>query len=82
MSRGTPITMKCPRCKRGEYGREPRERGCRPTGKVENKIHRSNHQGHGCGGTGFFGYRGEVECLDCGHKWFSTHPSSGRKGAL
>jgi ribosomal protein S27E len=79
MPAGTPLTIKCPKCKRGMFGYPRRDRGCRPTGRVDDKIRRSQHCGHGNGGAGFYGYRGEVECLDCGHKWFSTHPNSGRR---
>ena len=78
MPRGTPIVPKCPKCKAGKYGYARAMSGCRPTGHVEKRLSRSNHSGHGGGGAGFYGYRGEVECLDCGHKWYSTHPSSGR----
>lgn len=81
MSSGTPIVMKCPKCKRGEHGRDRRVLGCHATGEVENVIRRSKHQGHGKGGSGFTGYRGLAECRDCGHRWFSTHPGSGRKSA-
>jgi hypothetical protein len=81
VSSGTPLTLKCPRCKAGQWGEARAERGCRPTGRVEERVRRSRHQGHGKGGMGFTGHRGEVECLDCGHKWFSTHPRSGRKPA-
>ncbi len=81
MTRGTPITIKCPRCKRGKYGKRGALNGCRPTGNVEHKITRSGHTGHGGGGPAFNGYRGEVLCGDCGHKWYSTHPTSGRRPA-
>jgi len=60
------------------YRQLRRDKGTRPTGRVEEKVTRSKHSGHGKGGAGFTGHRGEVECLDCGHKWYSTHPRSGR----
>ena len=78
MPRGTPICLKCPSCKRGQWSELPRERGVRATGRVERIVRRSAHAGHGGGGSSFTGHRGEVECLDCGHHWFSTRPGSGR----
>jgi hypothetical protein len=78
MPTGTPGSLKCPACHRGQYGRPVQSLGVRPTGRVEERVSRSKHSGHGAGGHGFLGHRGEVECLDCGHKWFSTHPQSGR----
>lgn len=78
MPKGTPICLKCPHCRRGMYGHAPRDKGVRPTGRVELQVRRSAHQGHGSGGGGFWGHRGEVECLDCGHRWYSFSPWSGR----
>lgn len=78
MPKGTPISLKCPSCKRGKWNELRALAGCRPTGRVEPRITRSKHQGHGNGGRGFRGHRGEVLCHDCGHKWFSSHPASGR----
>lgn len=78
MSTGTPHVLKCPKCKRGQWREPPIERGVHKTGNVEPRITKSAHKGHGNGGRSFYGHRGEVECLDCGHKWFSTHHSSGR----
>ena len=82
MPKGTPYGLKCRRCRRGMW-REPRQiKGCRPTGRTETRITRSGHCGHGSGGgESFEGHRGEVECLDCGHRWFSTNPRSGRQRA-
>jgi hypothetical protein len=78
MSKGTPFALKCPKCKRGKY-REPCQiKGVEKTGEVEKKLTKSNHRGSGSGGRSFFGYRGRVRCLDCGHEWFSTHSMSGR----
>ena len=79
MPSGTPLTMKCPKCRRGMYTKTRAQFGCRPTGKVGPHIVKSRHQGHGGGGPAFRGYPGQVKCTDCGHVWFSTHPSSGRK---
>lgn len=78
MSSGTPLVPKCPRCHRGKYGHPRRINGTRATGRFERLFRRSQHSGSGKGGSGFYGHRGEVECLDCGYKWYSTHPDSGR----
>jgi len=50
----------------------PRGNGTRSTGRIESKITRSRHKSFGEGGRTFLGHRGEMECLDCGHAWFST----------
>jgi len=76
--KGTPLTLKCHKCRRGMWGHGPAYRGVQPTGRCEEKVTKSKHSGHGAGGSRFVGHRGEVKCLDCGHVWFSTHPSSGR----
>jgi hypothetical protein len=81
MSRGTPHTMKCPKCKRGMFGHPRRQLGVRPTGKLEPGLTRTHNRGHHGGGPSFYGHRGQVECLDCGHVWYSTHPDSGRREA-
>jgi hypothetical protein len=78
MPTGSPLTLKCPKCRRGQYWKPPIEKGVRATGVTEGRVTMSAHMGHGNGGPSFYGYRGEAECLDCGHKWFSTHPQSGR----
>jgi hypothetical protein len=77
MPKGTPIIMKCPKCRRGRYGHGRRYEGVMPIG-VELSRHSGKHQGHGSGGRGFHGHRGIVQCRDCGHVWASTHPASGR----
>ena len=79
--RGTPMTARCPRCHRGQFNHPRSVKGVRSTGLVEPRITRSAHRA-GASGAGFIGYRGQFECLDCGHKWFSTHPDSGRVHAL
>lgn len=80
VSRGTPLVLKCRKCKRGMW-KEPRAMGSVvATGGFETRVTTSKHSGHGDGGSVFHGHRAEVKCLDCGHKWFTTHPSrSGRK---
>ena len=78
MPKGIPLWPKCPKCRRGMWGENRPDHGTFRTGGIESKISRSKHQGHGDGGRGFYGHRGEVECRDCGYKWFSTHPASGR----
>lgn len=67
--RGCPLTLKCPRCKRGKWNCPRREKGVRRTGRVAEKMTAQKH--------GNRIYRGEVQCLDCGHVWWSTHPQSG-----
>lgn len=83
MPKGTPLTLKCPKCKRGKNSWDdyaPRiTKGVIATGEVEDKITKSAQRGNGAGGCQFRGYRGKARCLDCGHEWFSTHPDSGRK---
>jgi hypothetical protein len=78
MPTGTPCWPKCPKCKRGKWGYPKPEKGVHFTGLVERRLTTSKHQGHGNGGQGFHGHRGLIECHDCGHKWFSTNPRSGR----
>lgn len=90
MPTGTPYTLKCRRCKRGMnrqlllsrgfYGLHAGAERARVerTGRVEKRVTRSKHAGHGGGGPSFYGHRGEVRCQDCGHRWWSTHPLSGR----
>lgn len=79
MPTGTPLSLKCPKCKRGKWGKDRSVKHCMQTGRTEDRVFRSAHKGHGGGGSSFWGFRGEVKCGDCGHTWFSTHPSSGRK---
>lgn len=76
MPKGTPLTRKCPRCKRGAWRKPRAVLGVQRTGDVEARITRGSHKGYGSGRT-FWGHRGEMLCLDCNHRWFSTHPSSG-----
>ena len=76
--KGTPLTIKCPSCKRGMYGHLPKRLGVRRTGNVGPRLVKSKHRA-AASGRGFHGYPGEVECLDCGHIWYSTHPLSGRR---
>ncbi len=79
MPKGTPLWMKCPKCKRGRHGHPPAVKGVMPTGRVEARRSKSAHKGHGSGGATFRGYRGIVKCGDCGYEWASTHPVSGRR---
>ncbi len=79
MPKGTPLGLKCPKCKRGKWGKPPARNGVHPTGEVEGRITSSACHGTGSGGVQFRGYRGKVRCGDCGHEWFSTHPRSGLK---
>jgi len=79
MPTGSPLSLKCPKCRRGQWGHAPRLMGCRPTGSVEARITTTKQQGHGNGGPARTGHRGEAECRDCGHRWYSSHPFSGWK---
>ena len=64
-----PLTLKCPSCKRGKWRYPLPVLGVRPTGRIEVTPHKGKRQR--------MRHRGEVKCLDCGHVWWSTHPSSG-----
>jgi hypothetical protein len=67
MSKGRPICTKCPNCKRGKYGYDRPEKGVRtmPDPPKDRKrrpgavVRTMTH----------------VECLDCGHTWWSTLPT-------
>lgn len=74
MPKGTPICLKCPKCKRGKWREARMVEGCAPTGRIEAHITKSKHGGRGDGGHSFTGHRGQVECRDCGYTWFSTLP--------
>lgn len=77
MPRGTPYLMKCPKCHTFEYGHTRDGLGVHRIGEVERKVSCTKHPG-ATSGPGFRGHRGRVMCLDCGHEWWSIHPSSGR----
>lgn len=80
MPKGTPLWPYCRRCRKGYNPSnvfDDRGRNTKKTGFNEERVTKSRHGGFGSGGQSFFGHRGEMECLDCGAKWFSTHPSSG-----
>lgn len=78
MPKGTPLWPKCPACKRGQYGELSIEKGTFKTGRFELRVTRSGHKGSGSGGSSFIGHRGEMQCRDCGHLWYSTHAASDR----
>jgi hypothetical protein len=71
MPTGTPISIKCPKCKRGKWGHDRNRKGVQAVG-CEVKPTRSQHAGHGNGGSSFYGHRSIVCCLDCGHTWPTT----------
>lgn len=59
---GRPISVKCPKCKRGKYGFERPERGLKIGEQKRNprpRTHRSTTLT-------------QVNCLDCGHWWWTT----------
>lgn len=70
MATGTPISLKCPSCRRGKWGFSRIIQGVQKLDAYEKNHHRTG-SGHGAG-QGFNGHRRRVRCLDCGHEWFST----------
>lgn len=71
MGRGKPISVKCPKCKRGKYLCERQVRGVMVIAH-ETRVSARKSSCGGTGGARFYGHRGIVECLDCGHTWRST----------
>jgi hypothetical protein len=65
--RGVPVSPKCPKCKRGKWGHAPINKGVR---KHRDKL----RERWSTGGRGHSYFRGQmlIECLDCGHTWWST----------
>lgn len=76
MPSGSPYALKCPACRRGQYGQPRPIRGVRGTGRLEpGPAHKTKQtSGSGKGGPNMWGWKGEAECLDCGHFWWSNHP--------
>lgn len=73
MPKGTPIGLKCPRCRRGKWGYERTVKGVQLADEYEGRVHRTrSSSAGGCGGPTKVGHRRKVECLDCGHVWFTT----------
>ena len=71
MSRGVPIAIKCPKCRRGQHNYANKVLGVRKTGLVEKRTTRLQARGRRIGARV---RRGQMHCLDCGHTWWSTHP--------
>jgi hypothetical protein len=62
-----PITLKCPKCHRGEYGYDRAERGVVQSGRTKKKWTWNTRR---IGKT--LSTMHESKCLDCGHLWWST----------
>lgn len=62
-----PITLKCPKCHRGEYLREPAEKGVVQSGRTKPQWTWNTRRR----GKTLSTMR-ESKCLDCGHVWWST----------
>lgn len=71
MPTGVPIALKCPRCRRGQYGYPKPIEGVRQTGVFETKVQARSTRRRGRGPRV---YRQRVRCLDCKHEWWSTLP--------
>jgi len=62
-----PISLKCPKCGRGEYGRDDIDRGVVQSGRVrEQRTWNTRRRG------ATVSTMHESRCLDCGHVWWST----------
>lgn len=72
MPKGTPLCLRCPKCK----DPWPEQIG------NELKVSRSNTHGSGSGGPRFLGHKGIVSCRTCKYVWASTHPLSGRMSSF
>jgi hypothetical protein len=65
-----PITLKCPACHRGEYGRDDTDRGVR--GVVQSGRTREQRTWNTRRPGATLSTMHESKCLDCGHVWWST----------
>lgn len=63
MGTGRPLTVKCPRCRRGKYGYPPQEKGVRASPDI---LQREAWRCHVLRTLTFVG------CDDCGHAWWTT----------
>jgi hypothetical protein len=62
-----PISLKCPACHRGEYGRDRPERGVVQSGRAKDRRTFNTRRRGATVNT-----MRESKCLDCGHVWWST----------
>ena len=62
MSKGIPRAIKCPKCKRGTYGRREREKGIVIDESTAKELARGRYMRWVCLAT----------CRDCDHKWWTT----------
>jgi len=58
-----PITLKCPGCKRGMWGKGRIDKYLEKT-KAAPKLTRQGQCPR---------WKQQVRCLDCGHKWWTVH---------
>ena len=61
MPTGVPHTLKCPKCRRGQYARRSIEKGVERTLQTRERW---------CGR--YFRRQRLVRCRDCGHEWWTT----------
>jgi hypothetical protein len=64
---GRPIATKCPKCRRGQYGKTSSILGCRvvpnaPQRESKRRVRRGYH----------VVTLTNMTCLDCGHAWWTT----------
>lgn len=64
--RGRPLHLKCPRCKRGKYGRPKQVCGCMVQHDADGVPIRRIRRGARMLTL--------VSCRDCKHEWWSTVP--------
>ena len=64
-----PLTLKCPSCRAGQYGRDPAKKGVRAhrASQRERRVHNGRRRG------GRTVLQTLAECLDCGHVWWTTY---------
>lgn len=67
MPTGQPITLKCPRCRRGQHGHRETEKGV--SALAETRV-RKLYNGRWPGGRVTFQRR--AHCRDCDHLWWTT----------
>ena len=69
---GYPLTLRCSKCKRGDYNNTDRGTNLRATGRT--RPLRRSEDGVGCR---CLDLKAEYECLDCGHRGWSKHQMMG-----